>query len=829
MSATLVHIILKAARFAVIASLPLAGVSGVFLAGAFAAPESEFAPGQKNAPGPEDASGTGSTAENDPLMHIWRSRTGELAVMAKEVSSLRGNAESMAAPLSESIQAAGAQASRLSNLFQALRGHPMEQLTLLRQMLHLQEKLRNNLRPLEDIAAAVKRRLEDLASLQKDMDDLSRDSLRDGETAGAAPAEIKDFTRTALEARAKLGGASARLEKILAPAKAAETRLGRTVENTESSLMEIWRSYYLTPSNADAGVLAAIPGMLSDWVGHIPLRVRFAYPQNGEDWKEAGKSFTSASALIALFGFLLLRSTHILSTSRYHACADVFKGAWIGVGGGFAVLAASSNPAGGSFLAFTFLGVLAVIAGAAALSRRLRAAVMPALQDAPSPLNRLLPPAFLGVFMLFSDLPPPVLSLMWTAIMLVFLARTLILNRQRAAALPLLESLAFSCAFWAGSLSLAAALFGYARLAVLLFMALFALVNICTLGNALTALLQNLGDSLFDKENRPIRHAIAEALSTPAAWILSLVCALPWLWAVPGARYLLRSAMAANYTWGEASFNFSRLLFIAVLFFLTRSFIGLLTTSLSHLPDHIPHIERGVIPPLRTMVRYLSWALFAIIVLGSLGVDFTSLAVIAGGLSVGIGFGVQNLFNNLISGLILIFGRTILVGDIVDVAGVSGTVKSINIRSTAIETPEHALVYVPNSSIMSGHFSNWTRLNRVVRRSMRIGVAYGSDTALVTRLLLEAADTQEHVRKTPPPTVLFSEFGPHSLEFTLHVFMNIDDSPAALSAIRFSINRSFAERGIEIPFPQLALHMTPPAANAVRPAEHSAPARHPPE
>ena len=747
--------------------------------------------------------------KDDSLAEIWSSRAGDLTVLSKEAATLRGNAESLAAPLSASLQAARSQASRLSSLFQASRGHPMEQLTLARQMRGLQERLRNEMKPLEDIAATINQRLEDIAGLQKDMEEFSKENLGEGSATGTELTELKNFTKTMADAKSKLTSAATRLEKLLAPARSTSKRLGQAIENAEGSLIEIWKSYYLTPSDYDLDDYTSAPALLAEWKASFGTRVRFAYPQSAAEWQQAGKSFVIAIVIMTLLGFLASRSTHILSLRWHQACMDIFKGAWIGVGGGFSILAASANPSGGNYLAFVFLGVQAIIAGVAALSWRLRTTVNPLLKDRPSPLNRLMPAASFGVLMLFSDLPPRILSLMWGAAMLVFLGWIYYLNRKRAGIpLPLLERLSYGCAFWVGLASLLTAFAGYARLGILLFMVLFALVNTATLGNALTALFQNLGDRLFTKDKHPVRNAIAEALSIPVAWLLSLLCTVPWLWAVPGARYLLRSAMAANYTLGEASFDFSRLLLILILFFLVRSFISLSTTSLNHLPDHMPHIERGVIPPLRTMVRYLSWTLFALIVLGSLGVNFTSLAVVAGGLSVGIGFGIQNLFNNLISGLILIFGRTILVGDVVDVAGVSGTVKAINIRSTTIETGERALVYVPNSSIMSSHFSNWTRLSRMVRRSIKIGVAYGSDTKVVTRLLLEAASKQEHVRETPPPVVLFTEFGAHSLDFTLNVFIDdIDNGSDTLSAIRFDVEKAFAEHGIEIPFPQLALHM----------------------
>ena len=779
------------------------------------APKSEPTPKPEAASKPDPAAKPDAQDKDDSLAEIWSSRADDLALLAKEAATLRGNAEKMAAPLSVSLQEARTQASRLSSLFQASRGHPMEQLTLVRQMRGLQEKLHNDMKPLEDIAATINQRLEDIAGLQKDMEDLSKENP--GAASGAELTELKNFTRTMADAKSKLTSASTRLEKLLAPARSTSKRLGQAIENTEGSLIEIWKNYYLTPSSYDLSAYVSAPALLAEWKSSFGTRLRFAYPQNAAEWQESGKNFAIAVVVMALFGFLASRGTRILSKRWHQACMDIFKGAWIGVGGGFSVLVASTNPSGGFYLAFVFLGVLAIIAGVAALSWRLRTTVKPVLNDKPSPLNRLMPAAFVGVLMLFSDLPPRLLSLGWGAVMLVFLGWIYHLNRKRGRVdLPLLERLTYSGAFWIVLASLLTAFSGYARMAILLFMVLFALVNTCTLGNAFTALFQNLGDRLFDKEKFPVRNAIAEALAIPAAWLLSLLCTVPWLWAVPGARYLLRSALAANYTLGEASFDFSRLLLIVMLFFLVRSFISLISTSLSHLPDHMPHIERGVIPPLRTMVRYLSWTLFSLIVLGSLGVNFTSLAVVAGGLSVGIGFGVQNLFNNLVSGLILIFGRTILVGDYVDVAGVSGTVKAINIRSTTIETPERALVYVPNSSIMSSHFSNWTRLSRMVRRSVRIGVAYGSDTELVSRLLLEAARKQEHVRKMPPPAVFFTDFGAHSLDFTLNVFIDdIDNSVSALSAIRFDMEKAFSEHGIEIPFPQLSLHMTESASSVL--------------
>jgi small-conductance mechanosensitive channel len=258
---------------------------------------------------------------------------------------------------------------------------------------------------------------------------------------------------------------------------------------------------------------------------------------------------------------------------------------------------------------------------------------------------------------------------------------------------------------------------------------------------------------------------------------------------------------------GEASIDFSLILILVLLFFLTRSFIRLGQASLDHLPQRMPYIEPGVIPPLRNVFRYGVWALFALCCLALFGVDFTSLAVVAGGLSVGIGFGLQNIFSNLVSGLMLIFGRTILVGDFVEVAGAKGTVRAINIRSTTIETPDRALIYVPNSAIMSGQFVNWTRSSRMVRRSLSVGVAYGSPTGLVTELLIRAAAEHPHVVPSPAPVVYFHNFGDNALEFQLFfVVDDFDNAPLTLSEVRLSVERLFSGHGIEIPFPQITVH-----------------------
>lgn len=768
---------------------------------------------------PAAAGAAGDTAaegDYDALTQIWSTRTSDLATLVDEAKTLQSLAEDMATPLADKIADARAQIARLSGLFQASRGHPTEQLALLRQMRGLQDSLTKSIKPLEDIASTIALSLDEVAELEKDMDSLRKEAAADGAAVVVAETkdreELKHYIQVMTEAKTKLTRTSKRLKQILGPARATTERLGEILARFEAGLDDVWKNYYLTPSSNDLAALATTPAVLAEWVSSLTTRLGFAYPQNAPQWWDAVKSFVISGLFLSLLGLLALRAAQLMPVYWHEACRDVIKGAWVWIAAGMSTLAASTNSAGGIYFAFALTGALMVIYGVAALSWRLRMVVRPMLKGKPSPLGRLFPPAVLGVVILFSDLPARILGIIWGLAMLIFLGRLFAIRRKHkrsdAERPPFLERIFYACALWFGTASLLVVVFGYARLAILLYMLLFALVNTITLGNALMYMFSSLMSHWFNKDKQPVLHAVAEAVAIPVSWVLSLVCTLPWLWAVPGASHILRQGLSASYTVGEASFDFSRILFIIILFFLFRSFISLSKTTLKHLPDRLPHLERGVIPPLQTMAAYFFWVLFALVVLGILGVNFTSLAVVAGGLSVGIGFGMQTLFNNLISGLMLIFGRTLLVGDYVEVGGVAGTVRSINIRSTTIETPERALVYVPNSNIMSGQFSNWTRTSRMVRRSIFIGVAYGSDPELVSKLLLQAAEEQEHVLKLPPPAVFFNNFGPNSLDFTLNIFIDdLDNSLAALSGVRLNIQRLFAEHSIDIPFPQMTLHM----------------------
>ncbi|MEE9342236.1 MAG: mechanosensitive ion channel domain-containing protein, partial [Gammaproteobacteria bacterium] len=183
----------------------------------------------------------------------------------------------------------------------------------------------------------------------------------------------------------------------------------------------------------------------------------------------------------------------------------------------------------------------------------------------------------------------------------------------------------------------------------------------------------------------------------------------------------------------------------------------------------------------------------------------------AGALSVGIGFGLQNIVNNFVSGLILLFERPIKTGDWVVVGQTEGYVKRIRIRATQIQTFDRSDVIVPNSELISHQLTNWMYQNQHGRARIPVGVAYGSDTEKVKDLLLAVAADHSRVIKTsiaPEPNVLFLGFGDSALNFELRVFIyNISDRLSVVSELNFAIDKAFREQGIEIPFPQRDVHI----------------------
>lgn len=210
-------------------------------------------------------------------------------------------------------------------------------------------------------------------------------------------------------------------------------------------------------------------------------------------------------------------------------------------------------------------------------------------------------------------------------------------------------------------------------------------------------------------------------------------------------------------------------------------------------------VDIGVRNSIRTVVGYAGMAIATLIGISAAGLNLSSFALIAGGLSLGIGFGLQNIVSNFVSGLILLVERPFKVGDWVVAGDVSGTVRKISVRATEIETFQRQTVMLPNSQLINNAVGNWTHRNRLGRIEVPVGVIHGTDPEHVYRVLLELARGSQLILKNPEPFVLFTGFSETAMNFEIRVFLaDISNGSSVQNELRFGIVRAFLREGIEI-------------------------------
>lgn len=258
--------------------------------------------------------------------------------------------------------------------------------------------------------------------------------------------------------------------------------------------------------------------------------------------------------------------------------------------------------------------------------------------------------------------------------------------------------------------------------------------------------------------------------------------------------------LATGITIGSVTISVTGILSGVVVFiigyFLTRWFQGWLDGSVMARGK----VDTGVRNSIRLAVGYAGVALAALVGISAAGIDLSSLALVAGALSLGIGFGLQNVVSNFVSGLILLAERPFKVGDWIVAGEISGTVKKISVRATEIETFQRQSVILPNSNLINNAVGNWTHRNKLGRIDIKIGVAYGSDVKQVHAVLLEIARSHPLVLKNPEPFVLFSNFGAAALEFEIRVFLaDVMNGNIVQNDVRFAVLEKFDDQHIEIP------------------------------
>lgn len=264
------------------------------------------------------------------------------------------------------------------------------------------------------------------------------------------------------------------------------------------------------------------------------------------------------------------------------------------------------------------------------------------------------------------------------------------------------------------------------------------------------------------------------------------------------------------YKAGETPVLFHQL-FIALLLIVVGFWI---TRRLGHAIGRYLQRRRGVSHEgaytLQKLFLYIAYPVVVLVALPFAGIPITVFAVLGGAFAIGLGFGAQNLLNNLISGVILLLERPIRIGDVVELESERGRVEDIGSRCVRIRRYDGVHVLVPNSYFLEQRVVNWTLVSAEVRGTVRVGVAYGSPVDQVPPLMLAAAASEQRVKQQPPPEVMFEDFGDNALVFTLYFWTDINapmDLRRTQSALRTAIAAQFATAGIVVAFPQRDVHL----------------------
>jgi len=257
----------------------------------------------------------------------------------------------------------------------------------------------------------------------------------------------------------------------------------------------------------------------------------------------------------------------------------------------------------------------------------------------------------------------------------------------------------------------------------------------------------------------------------------------------------------------KVTFSLYNLIFLLVIFFVTKLILYLIEIAFD---DNVKQnkIEKGKGRSLFQIVKYLVWVIAITLFLESIGFSITFLIASLSALLVGFGLGIQHFFNDIISGIVILFDHSIKVGDIVEIQGETiGKVTEISLRTSKIISRDDVVIIVPNSKFTSENVINWSHNSFKTRFGVKVGVAYGSNVELVKQLMIEAATEHPDIDIKPYPVVYFRDFGESSLDFEL-LFMTEESFRVERikSDLRFAINQKFSSNNVTIPFPQRDVH-----------------------
>ncbi len=740
----------------------------------------------------------------NPVSEIWKlllqSRMGELQAINQEVESVFKRIPDISQDFSGKINKIEQSYQQYITMAKVSRGLPIELSLVDERLKKLDSDLAMIVRPVQEVVNVLKARLKEVSLLEQDTP-IKAEQLLDN-------TQIKKFKQLLDETEERLNFLGKKFNQILHPSELLQKNISLRQDELAMILPKLWKDYYFVPTERmyEPQAWSTVKESLSSLKESFLVRIKSEIPEDRQAWITV--LLQEFSLIIPLF-FIVLGARKL--TKRL---PEVVREQWNRITKyslpflffGFTCLFSSWSPSGENYYLISIIGTVFMCLGQIDLAWNLYIFDKPKRHY--SPLLRLLIPIFGGILLLTIGFSGITLSLLWIAVLML----ALYVEHSYAKidmSYPIVRNLflVYKLILW---LNIIITILGWVRLSILCYLGYAALVVCIQQAFAFIHLTNIISENISQEGVQGLISGMLLAVFLPTALIVVTSMTGLWILAYPGGAYLITHVTDLDFSIGEVSFNVVQVLLVVSIFYITRSFISVGRIFISSLPGQNIRLDKNLIGPIQMVFSYVMWGIFILYTLYILGFSLTSLAVVAGGLSVGIGFGLQNIMNNFISGLLMIFGQTLREGDVIEVGNnnLKGVVRKIDMRSTIVETFDNATIFVPNSEFISGKVTNWTRNGRSVRGEVAIGVAYGSDVGLVMNLLKGMANDHPKVLHFPEPYVLFNDFGSSTLDFLLRFWVgDIGQVSDIRSELRVTIAKVFSEKNIEIAFPQLDIHV----------------------
>ena len=724
---------------------------------------------------------------------LLATHNARLAGIIEHSQTLKDGLSALTSNTNQSISLLEQEFQKLDALSQATGSMPSDLTVLVARFSRIKDRIQALIKPLQNTQADLEKEKQALSLLEKSL-------------SGQSSEEISSkLTSRLREANKNITSLQTRYERIVSPALELIQQVQERIDELMKNMPTLWNNYYFQSSGHFYDVVAWGRDIrnLGSLRELFSLRVTTELPSSLDALFSLLVRMATAVMFFMLLGLALRHTARRRLPEQMQAGVDrVMRNSAIWILLGISIHLAAWDD-GKMYQMIATLGTMSLCWGQMLLAWDLYEFENP---DRPrlSPLWPMFPPLLIGMVLLNFDPFPLFICVVWVIVQAVDLWKTrrLVLPAQP---LPRAIMRLYTIQLW---ITLVISLLGFSRLSILISMC-FTSITVTTMLCVSIFKVEHLIESYLPKEGTiAVMASLAMALIMPVVLLLAVMAAVLWIMAYPGGYFLLQHMATLGFNIGNVSLNAMQILSIFIAFYLTRALLAVGNTFMSGMQAQISRISVSLLAPIQIIYKCLLWAIFGLYALKALGFNLSSLSIIAGGLSVGIGIGLQNMVQNFTSGLSVIFGQTIREGDVIAVGTITGVVKKINIRSTMVETFDNAIIFIPNSSFLNSTFTNWTHNNRRVRKEIAVGVAYGSDVGHCLALMLKIAREHPKVLFYPEPTAYFVNFGASSLDLILRFWVReYNDGLAITSDIRMKINDVFAAEGIEISFPQLDVHM----------------------